>query len=326
MSQYAAALQNPQTTTVARRPGSARRTSHIDMNFLEGGRLELSGAARDLRTDESGPVELAAAAVRALVGPTRQLEALSVQPRAEVDGLLGLVVGGGFRAAVDREVPDHRDLQSPLYLLLDDLPVAALISGYATLYLRGNEMMGNQQAGERRGPRSDICSGWRSDGTMMGSIEREGSIPVPVGPPAPVLERPDDPVGWHTIPPLATGAMRRRRLIDVARAEGKYEIAAMFRDSHVDPGGQETVLHEYELSMELEADGERVRRCSAAPRTLPWPECPAAAASAARLEGHEVAELRGLVRSEFHGTTTCTHLNDLLRSLADVSVLVSALR
>jgi len=120
--------------------------------------------------------------------------------------------------------------------------------------------------------------------------------------------------------------MRRRRLIDVARGAEGYEVSAMFRDSHVDPDGRETVLHEYELSMDLDETGERVRRCSAGPRTLPWPECPAAAASATRLEGHAVSELRGLVRSDFHGTSTCTHLNDLLRSLADLAVLVSVLR
>jgi hypothetical protein len=327
MSQYPAALQNPLTSTVARRPGSARRTSHIDMNFLPDGRLELSGAARDLRTPQVGePVEMAAATVLALVGPSRQLEELTVSPLAPVDQLLGLVVGRGFRAAVDQAVPIDRELQSPLYLLLDDLPVAALISGYATLYLRGNEMMRSQPSGERHGPQADICSGWRASGMMMQSIEREGSIPVPVGPAAPVLERSDDPLGWHPIAPLTTGSMRRRRLIDVARAERGYDVSAMFRDSHVDPEGQETVLHEYELTMALDPGGERVLSCSASPRTLPWPECPAAAASATRLEGHGVGELRGLVRSDFHGTSTCTHLNDLLRSLADVGVLVAALR
>lgn len=327
MSQYAAALQNPQTTTLERHPHSARRTSHIDMIFLGDGRLQLLGAARDLRTPAAGDAEeLAAATVRALVGPTRQLEELAVSPETAVDDLLGLIVGGGFRAAVDRVVPSHRDEHSPLYLLLDDLPVAALISGYATLYLRGQEMMRNQPAGERRGPRADICSGWRSEGVMMQSIEREGAIPVPVGPAAPVLERSDDLLGWHEVPPLAVGAMRRRRLIDVTRTEGGYSVAAMFRDSHVDPEGLETVLHEYTLSMTLDDRGERVLTCSAAPRTLPWPECPAAAASSTRLEGHAVTELRGLVRSEFHGTSTCTHLNDLLRSLADVGVLVASLR
>jgi hypothetical protein len=55
---------------------------------------------------------------------------------------------------------------------------------------------------------------------------------------------------------------------------------------------------------------------------LPWTECPAAAASAGRLDGLRVDELRERVAKEFRGTTTCTHLNDLLRSLADLGALV----
>ena len=56
--------------------------------------------------------------------------------------------------------------------------------------------------------------------------------------------------------------------------------------------------------------------CSATPRVLPWLECPAAAASAARVQGRPVGELRALVKEELVGISTCTHLNDLLASLA----------
>jgi hypothetical protein len=54
-------------------------------------------------------------------------------------------------------------------------------------------------------------------------------------------------------------------------------------------------------------------------------ECPGAVASAGRLVGMRLAELRTWVRREMTGASTCTHLNDTLRSLADVSALVSAL-
>jgi hypothetical protein len=36
-----------------------------------------------------------------------------------------------------------------------------------------------------------------------------------------------------------------------------------------------------------------------------------------------VADLRRRVRQEFTGVSTCTHLNDLLRSLADVGALAT---
>ena len=56
-------------------------------------------------------------------------------------------------------------------------------------------------------------------------------------------------------------------------------------------------------------------------RTLPWPECPNALASAGRIVGEAVTDLRAKVHADFRGTTTCTHLNDVLRSLAGVSAL-----
>jgi hypothetical protein len=299
----------------------------MDMLFSDDGRLTLLGGARDLRTGAGGASEaLAAAQVRAVLGRTRQLEALDVAPAADTDELLGLPVSAGFRAAVDRAVPDHRDLHSPLYLLLDELPVAALISGYATLYLGATDRRPDEERMVgRAAPKADICAGWRSDGLMMTAIASEAGMPTPIGPPAPELERPDDPLSWHAIGPLPTGAMRRRRLIDVAPNGQLLQVAAMFRDTHVDQEGDETVLHEYELEMDVDIESMVVRHCQARPRTLPWPECPAAAASARRLEGHAVEELRAFVRTDFRGTSTCTHLNDLLRSLADVTVLVQAL-
>jgi hypothetical protein len=297
------------------------------MLLSDDGSLGLVGGARDLLTTARGVSEiLGAARVRAVVGKGRVLDELEVLPDADTSGLVGLPVSGGFRAAVDQAVPEHWDRHSPLYLLLDDLPVAALISGYATLYLRGSEKRAvDRESFGRSAPKADICAGWRSDGIMMTTIASEGGPPTPVGPVAPRLERSDDPLAWHEIPALPVGAMRRRRLIDVAAEGSGLQVSAMFRDTHVDQAGDETVLHEYELEVEVESETMLVRRCVATARTLPWPECPAAAASARRLEGHAVEELRTLIRADFRGTSTCTHLNDLLRSLTDVAVLARAL-
>jgi hypothetical protein len=51
-------------------------------------------------------------------------------------------------------------------------------------------------------------------------------------------------------------------------------------------------------------------------------ECPGAVGSAHRLAGMPLSELRPWVRRELTGVSTCTHLNDTLRSLADVTVLL----
>jgi hypothetical protein len=44
--------------------------------------------------------------------------------------------------------------------------------------------------------------------------------------------------------------------------------------------------------------------------------------SAGRLAGNPVAGLRQHVRDTFLGTSTCTHLNDTLRSLEDIPALL----
>src|ERR1700722_3728137 len=103
VAQIAAGMRDPSTSTIARRAHSVRRTSNMDMLFSDDGRLALLGGARDLRTGAGGASEvLAAAQVRAVLGRTRQLEALDVAPAADTDELLGLPVSAGFRAAVDR--------------------------------------------------------------------------------------------------------------------------------------------------------------------------------------------------------------------------------
>lgn len=83
----------------------------------------------------------------------------------------------------------------------------------------------------------------------------------------------------------------------------------------------ETVLHEYTVHAAFDPGTGRFVSGAADVGALPWPECPAAVASAARLAGAPAEGLRGWVRDTFVGTTTCTHLNDTLRSLEDVAYL-----
>jgi hypothetical protein len=189
--------------------------------------------------------------------------------------------------------------------LLDDLPVAALISGYARLYL--GEIVGDQAT---QAMKSDICSGWRAEGTMMTSVHAGRGVPVTVGPPAPLVddEIAHDADGWHTI-----------------GGGDAWDVRAMFRDTHVDRDGEETVLHEYALTATVDPTTRAFTTCKAVPRVLPWVECPVAAASADHLVGQRVDGVRDFVRAELRGTTTCTHLNDLLRSLGDVGHLADSL-
>ena len=314
---------DPASTTIPRRPGSARRTSHIEMSFRETGdgppSLVMTGAARDLATGSDGSAsEHASAGIEALVDHDHIVRRLDLQPhRPSAAALVGRMAGSGFRQAAREALPDEAAARTPLALLLDDLPVAELIAGYMNMY---------DGDSPRRRPsevtRVDICAGWRSDGTMMTQAAVLGRLPVPFGPTAPDLDHGvADPVAWHAIAPLPRSTMRRRRLLDVWPDGGAGDLAvhAMFRDTHCQPDGTETVLHEYSLEARVR-DGV-ITHCVATPRVLPWVECPAAAASAGRLVGMNVNEVRTVVRAEFVGTSTCTHLNDLLRSLGDVDVL-----
>ncbi len=337
----AAGPRDPVPTTVQRRPGSIRRTSSIDTARPDGfgGELAVVARGRDLLTDSEtttsvvGEVEI----VARLDGSNRRLLSIgSSQMQAGLDHLVGLQVGPGFRSKVNRIFPGEHEAGSLFHILLDDLPVATLVSGYAAQRAGVFDRPRKPQVLPRTPPASapiataqdDLCAGWAHDGTMMVTIRSTGQIPVPMGPPAPSLERDDDPMAWHTMDPLGPHAMRRRRRLEVwavGDPERTHRLDGHFRDSHMDPIEGESVVHEYSVTGAIDMDAGRVVDISARAHVLPWMECPAAVSSAERLSGLPIAELRSRVRREFTGTSTCTHLNDTLLSLGDVIYLVDHL-
>jgi hypothetical protein len=308
--------------------GWSRRTSTFDTTRPDGiaGKMIMEGRARDLVTAPGGEgVTVGEARVSAEVdGASRELQALDTEPEVEaLQELLGAVVGPGFRARVDGIVPDERELHSLLYLLLDDLPGAGLVSGYAML--QADAVPKARQADEYLGARADLCAGWASDGSMMVMLREHGQNPTPLGPPAPDLARSDDPVGWHDFAPLPPIGMRRLRRLDVipsSEPDEPHRVDVFFRDSSFDPTAVETVVHEYSVTAMVDGATRTVVEIAATPNVLPWQECPAAIASASRLVGHGLDDLRPWVRETFVGTTTCTHLNDVLRGMTDVGVLL----
>ncbi len=349
----AAGPADPVRQSPPRRPGSVRRTSTIDVTRPDGmgGDLRVDARARDLRTAEEGTgAVVGAVALRARVDGGRhvleELEEVDVTGRedakvagaAVTDGtagaarapvggsdlaaLVGTRVGSGFRGRLDQALGDESTAGTLRYLLLDDLPGATLISGYAlqrAAFAAGHPLPARY---DMMADRADICAGWAAGATILTTIRRHEVVPVPMGPPAPVLEPPHDPLSWHATDPLPPRSTRRRRLLDLwPDGQGGLALWCHFRDSHVDDDGEETVLHEYSVTGTVDVAGARVLDLAAHVQVLPWIECPGAVASAGRLAGTDVAALRQWVRRELTGTSTCTHLNDTLRSLADVHVL-----
>jgi Protein of unknown function (DUF2889) len=325
---------NPVAQTPDRLPGSVRRTTTIDMIRPLGDRwnLTLIGRGRDISTARDGSVDIIdEAAMEVVVDYLEAATVAQLTTTPVIDGLedlIGRAAGPGFRAAADAAIGEQAVQGRAIYQLLDDIPVATLVSGYAVGYAEDHDSAvptirpGHRPDGLAELQVADLCAGFQAGGTiMMARAEGARSGPHVTGPFAPPIERSDDPWAWHDCAPLPADGMRRRRRIDVRRLtrdSTHIEVDAYFRDSHMGADGYETIIHEYVVRATVDGTTNTFLAAEATPHVLPWYECPQAAVSAGRLVGQSVETLRPDVRAQFVGPATCTHLNDTFRALADV--------
>ncbi len=325
----APAVLGPTTRPPARRPGSVRRTATILMTWPDGvfDGVKLNGRCRDLLTIEGhDPVVLAQEGVVAVVSLDRTIRMVATSPpTVGIRALEGARAGGRLRAALEEVAGDVRERGRGRYLLLDDLVGTSLIAGFALFRWRDHlpelaGLRGRLPVQSMQG----VCSGFRPgassllpDGTMSSVPQQVASVPP--------LVDPDDPIGWHEHEPLPAMAMRRARRIDVWRAGDGLQVDAMFRDSCWEPDGTEIAVHEYRLTATADLAAGTLTEVVAEPRVLPYDECPAAAANVGLVRGVPLADLRREVLARIQGTDCCTHLNDALRSLAEVPVLAAAI-
>jgi hypothetical protein len=293
-----------------------------------GTELHLEGRARDLLTPERGePEVIGTADLHAVTGPQRDIVRIDAHPAvSDVQRLVGCRAGGNLRSAIAEELGAEVEAGTPLHLLLDDLAGATLISGFA-FYRWADEIpaIGERiRSGASTRVMRDICSGFRDgssaltpEGTISG-ISHNTAHPGPLADPA-------DPLGWHELADHPRIAMRRARRIDVWAEDGDIGIDAMFRDSCWDPDGRESVVHEYQMLGRADRATGTLRAVTAVPRVLPYAECPGAAPHASRMAGTDLRAMRAEVLQRLRTTDCCTHLNDGLRSLAEVPVLVASL-
>ena len=313
--------QDPVTTIPPRRLGSVRRTTSIDQRRRDPGEpMLIVAVGRDLRTEADGRTRvLDEVRLRATVDGQGRLATIEADPPVPaLQTLVGAHGKSGFRSRVAEVLPEQAEAETLLLQVLDDVPMAALISGYGWTRELGDDWDLPAEAADRL---RDLCAGWIHDGTMLQAMDATGTFPIPLGPPAPDLDSGDDPLAWHDAGPMARRSVRRRRRIDLLDGD-PLVVDVHFRDSHLGLEGPEDVLHEYTLSATVDPKTLVVLHSEAQARTLPWPECPGAAASAGRVVGEPLRGLRPKVLAELRGTSTCPHLTDGLRSLAGVAALV----
>ena len=170
----------------------------------------------------------------------------------------------------------------------------------------------------------NVCTGFAEGASSLHADGASNTVDqsyAEVGP----LENPDDAIGWHPMPFQQGPQKRRSRRIDLWREDGLVKIDAAFQDSGSNPNGGRTAIHEYRLFAEVDEASGRLVALQVLPLILPFRECPGASVKATRMIGQNVADFRGAVLETLPSTLGCTHLNDVLRALADVPVLARLL-
>jgi hypothetical protein len=139
------------------------------------------------------------------------------------------------------------------------------------------------------------------------------------------LENPEDSEAWHAMPAQEGPQKRRARRIDLWRDSGMIRFDVGFQDSGSNPRGTRSAIHEYHIHGEIDSETNQLVALQALPLILPFRECPGASIKATRMIGQNVTEFRTAVIEMLASTMGCTHLNDVLRALADVPLLARQL-
>jgi len=253
----------------------------------------------------------------------RVIDDIASEPHDDrLSQLLGSRVGPGFRSTIGKLLPEEALRASLLHLLLYGWVGASLVSGYAVQHAAITLGVEEKLPAGTADHMAGICAGFAPDASLIGYARSNGTIPSAHGPIAPPLDTEGEAL--HAVEPLRADGMRRFRRLDLRPVDAaSVDFDAHFRDTHVDGEGVETIVHEYTVAGSVDTSTRTITSVTADVRVLPWQECPGAIGSATRVRGMTLAQLRGRVRGEFVGTSTCTHLNDTLRAIADLDALLN---
>jgi Protein of unknown function (DUF2889) len=310
-----------------RRPGSVRRTTSIDVHWPNGWGLAsiMEGAARDILTPLQGgaPVILGEGRYAITVSPMREILEISVTPdHPNAQQMVGIRGGGASRIALGQIMGSING--TPLYQIMDDFAGASLVSGWIWSVWSDDwqARMQSSESQQTRRKMTNICTGFTEGASSLsedGGPDASGQSKTEVGP----LVNPHDSAGWHDLPHQEGPRFRRARRLDVWHDNGLIHCDIGFQDSGSNPHGTRTAVHEYQVTVTVDPENMTVTSLDATPLILPYRECPGAVANIKRLVGHDVASFRQDVLDTLPGNLGCTHLNDVLRSLADVPILAA---
>jgi len=127
-----AATRRPRAQIPDRPRGSIRRSSHIGVQPPDdSSQLHVHGAVHDVITDAGGDGHVVgAASLDCVVAVDRSITSISADPdEPALKALIGRVAHRGWRAAASEVVGADSVLSS----LLDDVPIALLLSSYGAL-------------------------------------------------------------------------------------------------------------------------------------------------------------------------------------------------
>ncbi|MBM7369267.1 hypothetical protein [Gordonia hydrophobica] len=213
-------IHEPMKSTPKLARGVRRRTTAVDIDYVpDNGHLILTGSARDSRMDSTGsifvsPTDRVRVEMDFLNG--RTVTDVTADPwDPSLGGLVGSSASSGFRTRLAELVPDHVARRSRLHLMLDDVPVAALIGGNSVSYQVAGMRSAASVAQHAGG--AGYCAGYADDATMMTTLRAEGALPLPTGPETPDVLASAMPDQWQPLGPTAVLGMRRLRRMDVAR-------------------------------------------------------------------------------------------------------------
>jgi len=320
-----AAPAAPVSLTPVRRAGSVRRTSTLDSHWpTDFDRpLVMSGRARDILTTAEGADYrvLAEDAVRIQANAAREIMGIEGNRlTAALEELVGTRGGGHLRKKLAEVMPDEVAAASPLHLLLDDFSGASLVAGWGANRGKGDVPFSTDEGRrERLAHMENICTGFQTGASSLaGHAQSTAEIDD--------LPRSDDPDGWHELFKPDGITMRRARRTDIWRDGDRLRMDIAFQDSAYLPDSKTRVaIHEYQVDASADIATLTLHSVTAHPHVLPYRECPGAAANVGMMRGTSLAAMRLSVPATLSSVLGCTHLNDVLRSMADVPQLARKL-